>query len=737
MPEVKTYDTRVSPIDPGSPRATPESFGSSIAQSMQQFGQSQLSIAEGKMIEGAGQFRLAASANDIAQHLYAMESQDESTKVHVWAATKRAEWQQRFTELETTTDPGDKTFVNRVQDAMKDDFTDFKKTLTTRGGNERADIIYSDMRGMFGQEAISAQSRLVGINVKNQNNEIITKLSATVGNDPSQLEGVINQYKLAVMDNGSNFARAELPVRQALIQDGVEKLRYSAAQGFIRRNPSAALEGLDPAAHDAIRDIASNPPTPGMPVNLHAEGLAPFTKDQLSAYANKIDAPSPYDADFKAAATKYGVNWRELKMRSIVESGLENKEKNSAGAMGVMQITGETAAAWGINAMNPNQSIMAAARNLAKYQLRAGGDMSKVDMMYHGGPDGEGTAYWGPKTRQYAANMSALRQTAGIISTSNPETLDGINGPIDIAHQSAVNKTVGNRVPGFAELPWHMQSALLTSAEHYQRAAQAQQTRAQAEQMRIDKEVQESSMGDFIRRALNPAKFGGAPNEQEIADSNLEPSQKMTIQNFLTTHEANRLRADKDNPEEMVSLIKRIEAQPDDPKRINSLQQLIDVYGDGKISESELMRLEARLSKRKEGGTTLTKKMSQAFSLANSAFRDSATDPYEAASYTSRWSDTVETLIANEEKAGRDPMDLFNPRNKNYVLGGEFLRSFAEPPELQLANGAKRALQAAEANRQTQNPNLKVNDLYNVNGKRMRYIGGPMNDRNSWQSAEQ
>lgn len=727
MAEVKEYSPQISPSGQLTSRADANNFGLGVGRALENVGQSQFALAEGQQALGAGFSRAGNALNDVAQQLYLRETQDEVTKVHQWMANSRVNWQQKLTDLENATDPGDKTFVNRVQDVMKADYDAFKKSLTTRGANERADVMYSDMRAMFGGEAVSIQSRLAGANIVNQNADIVTKLSGVAGNAPEQLDSALQQLKVAIYDPASNYAHAPGPTRDRLYAEGAEKIKFAAAQSYVRRNPAAVLENLDSKVHEDVLNAVSNSPRPGLPPNLGAEGLPPLTKDQLSGYANKIDAPSPYDADFKAAGARYGVDWRELKMRSVVESGLRNLSPNSAGAMGVMQITGATAKDWGIDAMNPNQSIMAAARNLAKYQLRAQGDMSKVDMMYHGGPDGEGTANWGPKTRQYAANMAALRQTAGIISTSNPESFANGQSPLDVTHQNAVQKSLGDKVPGFSELPWNMQATLVVNAEHYQRAAQAQATRAQAERARIDKDVQESTLNDMLRRVLDPQTFGNAPTESEIAGAGLEPSQVTTLIGFMHQREANRTRADKDHPEAMVSMIQSIEAPPGDPTRINSVQDLIDVYTDGKISEAELMRLEARLAKRQEGGTTLTKKLSSAFQLAHSVFKDSTVDAYAAADFTNRWSSAVETMITAEQNAGRDPMDLFNPKNKNYVLSKEFINSFTDPPELQLANGAKRVTQAAESTAST-GAGLQIGDVR----KGWTYIGGDPGNPKSW-----
>lgn len=735
MAGTKVYESKVVPDIPNLPQSTADQFGAGVGQSLQEFGRSNFALAEGQQAVGRGFMNLASSANEIADRMYKQQVEDEVTNSHKWAIDTRSKWQQKLIEMENSTQPGDTTFVQRVQDAMKSEFEDYQKTVTTKVANDKLDVLYGNLRNELGMEAISIQSKLQGQNIKNQDNDMTTNLSALVGNDPSKLESSIAQYRAAVMDENSTYKNTSLPVREQLIREGTEKLKFAAAQGFIRNNPSAAtsLLGNGPE-RDAIREAASNPPTPGMPVDMKAEGLKPYTREKLSALSDKIDMPSRYDDDFKSAAKLYGLDWRELKLRAVTESGLQNAPVNSAGAMGVMQITGDTAKTWGVsNPMDPHEAIFGAARAIAKYKTQAQGDMAKVDMMYHGGANGEETANWGPKTKQYASNLSALRQTAGIISTSNPESIDGPDGPIDLQHKAAIDSKVGNKIPGYSDLPWNMQQSLWVYAEHRERSADAQATRAQAQQARIQKDVQDSNMNSLVKRILNPDANGGYPTMDDIEKTDLESSQRMTITNFMTQREASKNRADKDHPDKMVDFIQRIESPPGTDKRINSTQEIYDAFAKGDLSEAEVLRLEARLNKRKEGGTTTTKKLNQAFSLAHSAFAYDF-DATEAADYTNRWSDTVEKLIARDEANNVDPMHLFNPKDKEYVLSRDFIRSFSDPPEMQLQKGAAKINEQINA-MSTQRPaekGLELNKEYTVNGKPAKYLGGPKTALKSW-----
>ncbi|WP_185733066.1 transglycosylase SLT domain-containing protein [Burkholderia seminalis] len=117
---------------------------------------------------------------------------------------------------------------------------------------------------------------------------------------------------------------------------------------------------------------------------------------------------------FKAAAQKYGVDWRELKMRAAVESGMHADAVGPATAngqsVGLMQVEKGNAARAGFDPRNPQASIDWAAQQLAGYARAADGDQSVVDKTYYGGPNRK---MWGKNTNQYAANLAAVRSAMG------------------------------------------------------------------------------------------------------------------------------------------------------------------------------------------------------------------------------------------------------------------------------------------------------------------------------------
>lgn len=149
----------------------------------------------------------------------------------------------------------------------------------------------------------------------------------------------------------------------------------------------------------------------GLPANKGADTVQPYTREKIQAVHDKVDAPSEYDPIFRAAAAQYGVDWKELKLRAVVESNLNPKadgpETPNGQSGGIMQLTEETAKGLGVkDRYNPEQAIFGGAKLLADHMQTAGNDRAMVDKLYYGGPDQK---KWGANTEQYAENLRAVR----------------------------------------------------------------------------------------------------------------------------------------------------------------------------------------------------------------------------------------------------------------------------------------------------------------------------------------
>jgi hypothetical protein len=142
----------------------------------------------------------------------------------------------------------------------------------------------------------------------------------------------------------------------------------------------------------------------------NANFVRPYDPGLVRRRAQALQQPTPYDDLFIKYGRMYGIDPIELKLRALVESGFNPTARSPAGAVGLMQFMPSTARELGINPMNPEEAVKGAAQLMAE-ALKSTGSMRGVDMTYYGGPNPK---QWGPNTRQYAANLDAVRRAAGV-----------------------------------------------------------------------------------------------------------------------------------------------------------------------------------------------------------------------------------------------------------------------------------------------------------------------------------
>lgn len=122
-----------------------------------------------------------------------------------------------------------------------------------------------------------------------------------------------------------------------------------------------------------------------------------------------------FDPLFQAAGAQYGVDPMMLKALATQESSLNPGAVNPAsGAAGLMGFTPATAKAYGINPLDPQQAIPAAAQMFAENLKRFGGNVEQAVAAHFAGPDQK---LWGPKTDRYVSDVAnkfaAIRQSGG------------------------------------------------------------------------------------------------------------------------------------------------------------------------------------------------------------------------------------------------------------------------------------------------------------------------------------
>lgn len=109
---------------------------------------------------------------------------------------------------------------------------------------------------------------------------------------------------------------------------------------------------------------------------------------------------------FQAAGAQYGVDPAMLRALAMKESSMNPTAINPAsGASGLMGFMPATAKSYGINPLDPEQAIPAAARMFRENLDRFGGNVEQAVAAHFAGPDQK---LWGPKTSQYVDQVSGI-----------------------------------------------------------------------------------------------------------------------------------------------------------------------------------------------------------------------------------------------------------------------------------------------------------------------------------------
>lgn len=680
MPKIETYNDSILPQGRLNARATGADFGAGVGVALQGLGQSVGGLAE------------TFAKNEI---------ESDVTNVHTMMAEKRLQWFDKLNDMANNTKPGDDTLVPRVLDGMQQDFDELSANVKTGVGQRTFAQMAANMKSMFGQEAITKQAHMNGEFAKNQWNVLADSLGKLATKDFNQVDSLVSQGHAAIDDPNGQFAKLPQATRDAFKYTLAEKVNYDAAMAYVRSYPNSVLSPMKPEFRDALQKAAAFPPTPGLPPDLKADTVAPYDKSRISDVSKAIDAASPYDKTFQAAAQLYNLDWRELKMRAIAESGLDPKAISRQDAGGIMQLTPDTAKFLGVNRNDPVASIFGAAKLISKYRTEANGDMSKVDMMYYGGADGKA---WGKNTKQYAANLAAVRQVSGLGSGRTPESF--AENPLVAAGDSANWKSPDVGPSFIRNLPLDKQLQVYTTAEHYQRAYDVQSERARVEEQRSKSLAQEAVMDGFFNRIINPTEQnGGQLDEISVAnDPTLSVSQKEGIINAIArrTRELATNQENQTHPQVFKDLMERVYADDMDPRKISGINEIRDAYNKNNLSTTEFERLLSHVkNSRDPAASNFRKNVNNILQLADRTLQQNPilkgmdmASPGTMADVIYRFEWDLESQISQFRKEGKDPGVLLDasPGNPHYVLRPGRIQSFMPNSTAAVKQGAANAV---------------------------------------------
>jgi hypothetical protein len=736
---IREYSPQVGPSGQLTSRADAGDFGAGIGAAMKDVARSEFEQADAQQTRGRAMTQFGLNMASVANAIYKTEEQDDITSVHTTMAEARARGYERVKQMANETQPGDQTFVQRVGDSFAEEFKNLSSNVKTQAGQKLFASEASNMRSQFMAEAVGIQSSLDGKFATNQYDTLKNSYGTIVSQDNTRLDESLEKINQAIDDKGSIFSRVDQSVRDKLKAQAAEDMTVFAARGFVRRHPGVATESLPENLRNSLRNQTVNPPTPGLPPNLGAETVKPYNQSQMTYISNKIDAPSIYDDRFKAAANRYGLDWRELKMRSVAESGLNPSAESSQGAGGIMQFTEEKAAELGINRNDPTDSIFGAARLLAKYKAAAGGDMAKVDMMYYGGESGKG---WGPNTKQYAANLAAVRQISGLGGTQTPESFAN-TGPGTAGGDEAWKK-VKTGIEVLDRLPPDKLFSVLQEADHYETAFRAEQDRARVQQNREKSEMQDARANGVMERIVNPNdKNGGVISESQIMEiPDLSWEKRHSLIQFKSAYEKEQSREIKSHPAAFNAFIDRIYAPENDPNKIYGTEDIIKAFNNREISYPEFRQLQNEITELKSGSTNgFRKDYNSALETVNMMFSRSIQgqiDPASSASAAYQFRQYAEREISKARQDKRDPYELLNPKSPDFLMSPDKLRQFMPNMQQTSQNAATmKVQQVAQNESRAAEGGKKIGNSYPFSdGKSRIYLGGPLNSPTSWQDID-
>lgn len=135
----------------------------------------------------------------------------------------------------------------------------------------------------------------------------------------------------------------------------------------------------------------------------------------------------------------------------------------------------------------------------------------------------------------------------------------------------------------------------------------------------------------------------------------------------------------RSDPSVVTALLARIYAPEEDPRKIRTDAPLLEALAAGKLNASDFMRLRtAAAEQRDPNNTTVGRLFYDQFNTIQRAILGSpeyAAQPLKSSAIINRWAFDVRTMMDEYRKAGKAPADLFNPANKDYVGGRDFLAS--------------------------------------------------------------
>ncbi len=171
---------------------------------------------------------------------------------------------------------------------------------------------------------------------------------------------------------------------------GIHHIQARIAQLQAQFGMPGNVPGMDfPKALDKEINKAGGTDKTQVVPSATADSSTGRTQAALPAYSVNASLPladQSLSGLINNASKKYQVDPKLLSAIAEVESGGNQDETSSAGAIGVMQLMPDTAASLGVNPYDKQQNIEGGAKYLRQMLDAFGGDVSKAVAAYNAGP---------------------------------------------------------------------------------------------------------------------------------------------------------------------------------------------------------------------------------------------------------------------------------------------------------------------------------------------------------------
>ncbi len=554
MPSLTPYYQQTTPQGQVGVSSNPDDFGSQVGESIQNVGRGMESLndSERAIVEAKG--KLIASRSSAEASL---------------AAGSMLIQMQRDPEFQKKYGEDGAGFA----EAYKTNFEDYANNLIGQQQNPQAKKFLTEQLYGIGdehfQKAIGFQAQVGSAWAGNQLSAMSDANTAAARMSPNDAPTIAVRNAKAI-ENAPYMTPVE---KLKKIDEDNKAIALSAGMGQIEANPEGLINSLLPGTLEKFKgtarqqQILNDGKTINLPKDIGADMVKPYGAEKVNQIVQQTNAPNKYDALFEEAGRAFGVDPKELKMRSAAESdfkeGATGPNTPSGQSGGLMQLTEGTAKALGVtDRLDPRQSVFGAAKLLADLQDKAKGDQHMIDTMYYGG---ESPAQWGKNTEQYAENLAAVRSTATGKEDPNhtfAQVLDSMTKP-----QEAV---MDQGAPW-----WFNQLSGADQAKMIQEAKQGvtwNQTKDE-QQLRykelLQNQQQKAAMNEFSGKLIE----NQATVEDVKSDPRLDNEHKVIAINAIR---AEASRESKTSPSVVIGLIKDIHAG-----KITTEAQILQRIGTG------------------------------------------------------------------------------------------------------------------------------------------------------------